>query len=150
VKASPLVLSHVRKGRGMILKGSVWLGALLGLALLCSQVRMPTAEETAKPKRLNPYTGDPEAIKQGRTMYQQFGCSGCHGVGGGGGMGPALLDDEWNFGSDDETLFKLIKGEISQQTMPPVFGKELQDDEIWKILAYVRSLYRGDPNQINW
>jgi mono/diheme cytochrome c family protein len=65
-------------------------------------------------------------------------------------MGPALLDDEWKFGSDDATLFKLIKGEIPQQTMPSVFGKELQDDDAWKILAYVRSLYRGDPSQINW
>jgi hypothetical protein len=34
--------------------------------------------------------------------------------------------------------------------MPSVFGKELQDDDAWKILAYVRSLYRGDPSQINW
>jgi cytochrome c(L) len=134
----------------MIMKGSVWLCTLLGLALLLSQLGMGTAAGTPKPKKLNPYTGDPEAIKQGRTIYLQIGCSGCHGVGGGGGMGPALLDDEWQFGSDDETLFKLIKGEIPQQTMPAVFGKELQEEEVWKILAYVRSLYRGDPNQINW
>jgi mono/diheme cytochrome c family protein len=65
-------------------------------------------------------------------------------------MGPALLDDDWKFGSDDETLFKLIKGEIPQQTMPSVFGNELKDDDVWKILAYVRSLYRGDPSKINW
>jgi cytochrome c(L) len=149
-EASPPVLSHARKGRGMIVKASIWLDALLGLALLCSQVGMATATEMAKPKKLNPYTGDPEAIQQGRTLYLQIGCSGCHGVGGGGGMGPALLDDEWKFGSDDETLFKLIKGEIAQQTMPAVFGTALSDDDLWKILAYVRSLYRGDPKQINW
>jgi mono/diheme cytochrome c family protein len=65
-------------------------------------------------------------------------------------MGPALLDDEWKFGSDDESLAKLIKGEIPQQTMPAVFGQELPDDGVWKILAYVRSLYQGDPSKINW
>jgi hypothetical protein len=31
----------------------------------------------------------------------------------------------------------------------PVFGKELKDDDVWKILAYVRSLYRGDPSKVN-
>ena len=63
---------------------------------------------------------------------------------------PALLDDEWKFGSDDETLSNLIKGEIPQQTMPAIFGKELPDDDVWKILAYVRSLYQGDPSKTNW
>jgi hypothetical protein len=26
----------------------------------------------------------------------------------------------------------------------------LPDDDVWKILAYVRSLYQGDPSKINW
>jgi cytochrome c(L) len=133
-----------------MVKGSLWLCPLLVLALLLGQLGTTASEEAAKPNKLNPYTGDPEAIKEGRTLYLRVGCSGCHGVGGGGGMGPALLDDEWTFGSDDATLFKLIKGEIPQQTMPSVFGTELQDDDAWKILAYVRSLYRGDPSRINW
>lgn len=65
-------------------------------------------------------------------------------------MGPAVLDDTWKFGSDDATLFKLIRGEIPQQTMPAVFGKILKDDEIWKMIAYIRSVYRGDPGRIDW
>jgi len=111
---------------------------------------MVRAEEAATPPKLNPYTGNAEAIEQGRALFLQMGCSGCHGVGGGGGMGPALLDDEWKFGSDDATLFKLIKGEIPQQTMPAAFGNVLKDEDIWKLIAYVRSLYRGDPSKINW
>jgi cytochrome c(L) len=128
------------------MKRSWWLLALLALGLLLSQLSMAAGEA----KKLNPYTGNPEAIKEGRALYLQYGCSGCHGVGGGGGMGPSLADDEWKFGSDDDTLFKLIKGEIPQQTMPAVFGKELTDEQIWKMLAYVRSLYQGDPSKINW
>jgi mono/diheme cytochrome c family protein len=131
-------------------KGHLWLCASPILALLLSAFGMAAAEEPAKPNKLNPYTGVLEAITPGRTLYLQIGCSGCHGVGGGGGMGPALLDDEWKFGSDDETLSKLIKGEIPQQTMPAIFGKELPDDDVWKILAYVRSLYQGDPSKTNW
>ena len=127
-----------------------FLVGLLVVGLLGAPPRMLAAEEPAKPKKLNPYTGNAEAIQQGRALYLQTGCSGCHGPGGGGGMGPALLDDEWKFGSDDLTLFKLIKGEIPQQTMPATFGSVLKDDEIWKIIAFIRSLYQGDPNKIDW
>lgn len=128
------------------MRRNLWLLAILGLLL--GPLGLSEAQE--KSKALNPFTGNPEAIAEGRALYQQYGCSGCHGVGGGGGMGPAVLDDTWKFGSDDETLFKLIRGEIPQQTMPAVFGKALKDEEIWKILAFVRSLYRGDPSRIDW
>jgi cytochrome c(L) len=131
-------------------KWGLWPASAVVLWLLLIPVGVMAAEEQSMPKKLNPYTGQEEAIKQGRALYLRYGCSGCHGVGGGGGMAPALLDDEWTFGSDDETLSHLIKGEIPQQTMPTLFGTELQDDDIWKILAYVRSLYRGDPSKINW
>jgi len=127
-----------------------WLVGLLVVGLLSARLRVLAAEEATKPKKLNPYTGNAEAIQQGRALYLQTGCSGCHGPGGGGGMGPALLDDEWKFGSDDLTLFKLIKGEIPQQTMPATFGSVLTDDEIWKIIAFIRSLYQGDPSKIDW
>jgi cytochrome c(L) len=98
----------------------------------------------------NPFARDTAAIAQGRKIFMTNGCSGCHGVGGGGGMGKPLIDDEWKFGSDDTTLFKLIRGEIPGQTMPNVIGKSLTDDEVWKVLAFVRTLYKGDPAKINW
>src|SRR4029453_862519 len=104
-----------------MIKGDVWLCASLTLVMLLRTLGMAAAGEPAQPNKLNPYTGDPEAIKQGRTLYLQIGCSGCHGGGGGGGMGPALLDDEGKFGSDDETLSKLIKGEIHQKRQPAAF-----------------------------
>lgn len=100
-------------------------------------------------KKLNPFTGNPEAIKEGRTLWVQYGCSGCHGVMGGGGMAPPVIDDQWKFGSSDEVLFKLIKGEISEQTMPKAFAG-LQPDQIWKMIAYVRSIYSGDPARADW
>lgn len=127
-----------------------WLVGLLVVGLLGAHLGMVAAEEPARPEKFNPHTGNAEAIQQGRTLYLQNGCSACHGAGGGGGMGPALLDDEWKFGSDDLTLFKLIKGEIPQQTMPAALGGVLNEDEIWKVIAFVRSLYQGDPNKIDW
>lgn len=126
--------------------GAVVLGLMLG-----GQLGFAGAQDSARPKKLNPYTGDLEAIKEGRSVYFLYSCNGCHGGTGGGGMAAAspVFDDQWNFGSDDETLFKLMKGQIPNQLMPAV-GKNMTDDEIWKVIAWIRSIYKGDPSLINW
>jgi mono/diheme cytochrome c family protein len=99
----------------------------------------------------NPFAKSAPAVVQGKKLYMKNGCPGCHGVGGGGGMGKPLIDDVWRFGSDDATLLKLIRGQIPDQTMPKSFGATLTEDEVWKILTYVRSLYAGDPGtKIDW
>lgn len=123
--------------------------ALSGLLLGCFCLAEAAGDEDVK--KLNPYTGKAEMIQEGRTLFLQNGCSACHGVMGGGGMGPPLIKKEfvWKYGSDDATLYKLIKGEIPDQKMPKAFGF-LTDDQIWKILAYIRSLYKGDPSKVNW
>jgi mono/diheme cytochrome c family protein len=109
----------------------------------------PPAAADPAIKTLNPFAGNPDMIAEGRKLYVQVGCQGCHGGGGGGGMAVPLIDDIWKFGSDDETLFKLIKGQIPQQTMPTVYNS-LPDDDVWKLLTFIRSVYVGDPAKINW
>ena len=101
------------------------------------------------PRKLNPFTGNADRAAEGRTLYFQVGCQGCHGGGGGGGMATSVIDDAWTFGSDDDVLFRLIKGEIPEQTMPTVYSV-LEDEEVWKILAFIRSVYAGDPGRIDW
>jgi mono/diheme cytochrome c family protein len=120
-----------------------------GSVVFLSLLFVSAARSADKPKMLNPFAGEPEAIKEGRRLYGTEGCSGCHGLMGGGGMGKAILDDTWAFGSDDETLYKLMKGQIPQQTMPKTWAAHT-DEQIWKMLAFVRSLYKGDPALINW
>lgn len=124
--------------------GAVALGLMLG-----GQLGFAGAQNPAKPKKLNPYTGNLKAIKEGQKLYTLYSCNFCHNHGG-GRMGPSLIDDEWTHGSDDETLRTLIRGEIPDQAMPDAFGKVLTDDEIWKLLAFIRSLYKGDPSRIDW
>jgi mono/diheme cytochrome c family protein len=125
-----------------------------GLVWLCVWmfslgVTVAALGQNAAVKKLNPFTGKPEAVQQGRTLWLQYGCSGCHGVMGGGGMAMPVSDDTWKFGSDDETLYKLIKGRIDAQTMPKIYDA-MPDDELWKIIAYVRSVYAGDKSKVNW
>jgi len=102
------------------------------------------------PSEGNPFAKSVDAVLEGRAIYLKNGCAGCHGMGGGGGMGKPLIDDEWKFGSDDATLFHLIRGEIPNQTMPNAIGKNLTDEEVWKVMIYVRSVYAGDASKINW
>jgi mono/diheme cytochrome c family protein len=91
-----------------------------------------------------------EDVVEGRHIYLSYGCVGCHGVNGGGGMGKPILDDQWIFGSDDDTLFKLIRGEVPKQTMPSSIGKALTDDQVRKVILYVRHIYSGDPAKVTW
>jgi mono/diheme cytochrome c family protein len=104
----------------------------------------------ATPTSGNPFANSVEAVVEGRKLYLSYGCAACHGMGGGGGMGKPVIDEEWRFGSDDKTLFKLVRGEIPEQTMPNAIGKAMTDDEVWKVLIYVRSVYQGDAAKIDW
>jgi mono/diheme cytochrome c family protein len=106
---------------------------------------LASAQSAGGSEKVNPFTGNPEAIKEGRALYLQHNCSGCHGVGGGGGMATPLIDGSWKFGSSDEALFKLIKGEIPESTMPRTWNS-LEPDAVWKIIAYIRSLSKNGPD----
>jgi len=128
-----------------------WILVALVAGLILGQPGNVPAQDQPKPKKLNPFTGNAEAIQEGRGVYFKYSCNACHGGTGGGGMAgaPPIFDDTWNYGSDDETLFKLIKGQIPGQIMPAV-GQNMKDDEIWKVLAWIRTLYKGDPSKVNW
>ena len=125
--------------------------------------RVKLALQTGE-KLKNPYTDNPQAIQEGNTVFQST-CAPCHGGGGGGAICPPLSNEVWVYGSDDDVLFKLITlGSVELQKlgykrlrtetvvgpMPP-FGKIIKTDaDLWKILAFVRSVYRGDPAKRNW
>jgi cytochrome c oxidase cbb3-type subunit 3 len=76
-------------------------------------------------------------LAQGKTLFKQMNCSGCHSNGG-GGMGPALIDDEWIYGSSIENIVATIR-EGRPNGMPSYRGK-VTDDQIWQIAAYVLSM----------
>ena len=89
----------------------------------------------------NPYEGQDEPIAEGKKLYNQYNCSGCH-FAGGGGIGPALMDDEWLYGSTSEHIFwSVVQGRPNGM---PAFGGRIVDDQVWKIAAYVRSLSELD------
>jgi cytochrome c oxidase cbb3-type subunit 3 len=76
-------------------------------------------------------------LSQGKKLYAWFNCNGCH-ANGGGGSGPALIDDKWIYGSAIENIVATIR-EGRPNGMPSFRGK-IPDDQIWEIAAYVRSM----------
>jgi cytochrome c oxidase cbb3-type subunit 3 len=83
------------------------------------------------------YDNNAPGIAAGQQLFNQLNCVGCHSHGG-GGMGPALMDDEWRYGGRIDQIASTI-AEGRPNGMPSWRGK-LTDDQIWKLAAYVRSL----------
>jgi len=84
-----------------------------------------------------PYQYNAYAISEGKALFNQFNCSGCHSNGG-GGMGPPLMDDKWIYGSDPASVFATIM-EGRPNGMPSWRGR-IPNYEVWRIVAYVRSM----------
>jgi len=96
----------------------------------------PADAAAAKPPE-GPYEENAYGIAQGKTLYVRFNCVGCHAQGG-GGMGPALMDEEWRYGSaPHEIAASIVEGRPNGM---PAFGGKIPDDQVWQLVAYVRSL----------
>jgi mono/diheme cytochrome c family protein len=144
---------------------------LIALALLAfpilSPLRAADAEKktslervaaTEKGKLKNPLTITPEIIAEGKELYQTKTCGACHGATGGGIHCPSLINENWIYGGDDDTLFRLValgseglaksgysRGDKEKHAGPmPPFGQAISDEQdLWKIVSYIRSLQPG-------
>jgi len=96
----------------------------------------PNGMKPTNPEK-GPYDENAWAVSEGERLYNWYNCVGCHAHGG-GGMGPALMDKKWIYGSDPENIYKtIVEGRPNGM---PAFGGKIPDDQVWKIVAYVRSL----------
>jgi cytochrome c oxidase cbb3-type subunit III len=99
--------------------------------------------QPARPR--NPYHDERGGMAEGRTLFVHFNCVGCHGGRAGGGMAPSLRDVEWLYGDNDAQIFNSI-AQGRDQGMP-AWGTKLNEDQIWKLVAYIKSLRTPDePN----
>jgi cytochrome c oxidase cbb3-type subunit 3 len=86
----------------------------------------------------NPFADNAVALTEGRTLFVQYNCAGCHGGHAGGGMGPSLRDVVWIYGNSDAHIFDSI-AEGRAHGMP-AWGTKLPQEQIWKLVAYIQSL----------
>ncbi|WP_121631315.1 cytochrome-c oxidase, cbb3-type subunit III [Tropicibacter alexandrii] len=94
------------------------------------------------------------AVNAGEAVFNTW-CIQCHQTNGAGAKGyPALLDDEWLWGGDIESIQTTITVGVRQpsdedwlrQSEMPAFGRDglLEDEQIDQVVNYVMSL-SGDP-----
>ena len=85
----------------------------------------------------NIYEENAYALAEGKRLFENFNCSGCHAHGG-GGIGPPLMDNQWIYGSEPANIFATV-----MQGRPngmPSFRGRIPEYQGWQIVAYVRSL----------
>jgi mono/diheme cytochrome c family protein len=119
------------------------------------------ADSTPQGKLKNPYSESNKAIvDSGAKLFESAACSGCHGGSGGGGICPPLADGVWIYGGDDDTLFRLItygsqtlqskgytrKAQENVVAPMPAMGQVVAtDDDLWRIITFIRAQYHGPP-----
>jgi len=76
-------------------------------------------------------------VNQGQQLFVSFNCNGCHGNGG-GGSGPALIDDKWIYGGDFSSIAATIRD--GRPNGMPSYGRLLAPEQLYQLAAYVRNL----------
>ena len=91
----------------------------------------------APPPVKNEYEKNAFALSEGKRLFEQMNCVGCHAHGG-GAIGPPLMDEKWIYGNRPDQIFStIVEGRPNGM---PSFHQKLPDYEIWQLAAYVRSL----------
>ena len=105
----------------------------------------------------NPYIGKPEAIAQGKKVFQLYSCTQCHGPAAAGQVGPGLVGPSFRYAKDatNKGMFETIwhgtnggmgaKGIGLMDASDPKNG--LTPDEVLKVIAWIRSLSQITGNE---
>jgi mono/diheme cytochrome c family protein len=112
---------------------------VLAAAVSCSAQKAPppaAAPESPVPH----YLSDPAAIQRGRLIFIGS-CGGyCHDLHGAERAAPSLFDCTWKHGGSDDEIFHTISEGVPGTQMPPwKNGLPGGADDIWKVIAYLRS-----------
>ncbi len=139
------------------------------LAIKADPADTPQAKEFLETCK-NPYTAiyakDAAAAKAGRKVYTYNNCMGCHGGKLEGVMALALTkntaggqgayDQKWAYAKNatDKGMFESIAGGtpgvsggtmlIWHKALPGHTGDGLSTDDVLKVIAYIRTEYKGD------
>jgi cytochrome c oxidase cbb3-type subunit 3 len=86
----------------------------------------------------SPYQENAWGMGEGKRLYSAYNCAPCHGVNGGGSIGPPLMDDMWIYGGKPDQIYATIS-----QGRPdgmPSFGGHINTQQIWQLVAYVQAM----------
>jgi cytochrome c oxidase cbb3-type subunit 3 len=90
----------------------------------------------------NEYEENAYALSEGKRLFSAYNCNGCHAQGG-GGMGPALMDERWVYGGAPEQVYStIVEGRPNGM---PSFRQKVPEFQVWQLSAYVRSMSGQAP-----
>jgi cytochrome c oxidase cbb3-type subunit 3 len=90
----------------------------------------------------NPLAGNPEAIREGASVFR-INCAMCHGLNArGGSRGPDLARGVFTRGGNDAQIFHTITHGVPGTLMP---ANDISTTETWQVIAYLRSLAPKKP-----
>lgn len=117
--------------------------SLLPLDLRPEQKPTPATEAFHQSGK-NPYVGQPQAVEEGLAIWKKW-CRACHLDDGTGRIGPSLVDAQTHYRrvKDDVGLFEIVYGGGAGAMQ--AFGKRMDQDDILKVIAYVRELQAKSP-----
>lgn len=105
-----------------------------GLSAMSAGQQRPDGSERPP----SPFAGDRAAITEGSDLFGR-NCQQCHSTRGIGGKCPQLIHGAWGpGGANSDALMYRIIAEGRPNTQMGAFKDALTDEEIWKIIAYLR------------
>ena len=115
--------------------------AFSGGILVHGQATSRATTSNEAPAKKNPLEGNPDAIRGGMGLFR-VRCADCHGMDATGVRAPDLTQ-VWASGRSDDGLFNTLRTGVPGTEMQPVL--RTTDDDLWKILAYLRTLAATAP-----
>jgi cytochrome c oxidase cbb3-type subunit 3 len=86
---------------------------------------------------ISPFQQNAWGMAEGKRLYTALNCAGCH-ANGGGGMGPALMDEAWIYGSEPVNIFSsIVEGRPNGM---PSWRNKISDAQVWQLVAYIQSM----------
>src|SRR5579871_365445 len=95
------------------------------------------AQSERPEEQVDPMLGNQQAIAACQRLYNQD-CAVCHGASAQGDRGPSLVSGRLQHGNADGEILLSIRNGVRGTEMPPF--AQLSTDQIWQIIAFVRSL----------
>jgi cytochrome c oxidase cbb3-type subunit 3 len=91
----------------------------------------------------SPYQENAWGMGEGKRLYAAYNCAPCHGLNGGGAIGPPLMDETWIYGAKADQIYATISQ--GRPNGMPSFGGHVNTQQIWQLVAYVQSMSAQVP-----
>lgn len=138
---------------------SIYAATFIALVVAAGGVAARLIAPPRRTPRLAADADDAAAVAAGRVIYAAR-CAACHGADLAGQAGwraglraehppaPALNADGFAWHDNDRALFGIVKHGVATRGMPP-FATTLSDDEIWAVIAFVKSSWPAETRALH-